>query len=126
MKLLGAGLKLPEDAGVVDQGSANCQDVFLLGSAAWSILSGTSLPENDGVPDWSLVPNDVRVKFPSDVVEWLARCVEWDPAARFADGIQAHDKLLEALRAGAGSQDEIDLSSYETEMTRLSIIRSRR
>ncbi|GLS38257.1 hypothetical protein GCM10010869_38510 [Mesorhizobium tianshanense] len=116
-KLSGAALKLPEDIGVVDAGSAYCHDVFLLGAAAWSILSGAQLPENDGIPDWSSVSPEDRACIPEGLAEWVGRCLEWDPAARFADGMEAHDGLLSALAGSGASQTEVmDLRAYEADI----------
>ncbi|RWH76844.1 MAG: ATPase [Mesorhizobium sp.] len=116
-KLVGAGLKLPEDVGVVDAGSAYCHDVFLLGAAAWSVLSGVPLPENDGVPDWSSVSPEDRARIPEGLAAWVGRCLEWDPAARFADGMQAHDGLLAALAgSGAAETGVMDVRAYEADI----------
>ncbi|MDR9812121.1 AAA domain-containing protein [Rhizobium hidalgonense] len=116
-KLLGASLKLPEDIGVVEAGSAYCHDVFLLGAAAWSILSGAAVPENDGVPDWSAVSSDDRGLIPEGLAAWIGRCLEWDPTARFADGPQAHDGLLGTVTSsGATGTGAMDLKAYEADI----------
>lgn len=114
VKLLGAGLTLPEDSGVIEEGSAFQQDVFLLGLAVWSIFGGSPIPTETGVPNWATLSDAAKASVPSRLRDWLGRCLDWDPASRFNDGIESHDALLKALvpdrmdEAGA-----VDLASYE-------------
>ena len=115
-KVLGAGLVLPEDTGVVDQGSAYRQDVFLLGIAAWRLLGGDAPPEDAKVPDWSKLGDDAKRIVPPAVREWLDECLNWDPAARYADGVVAHDALLAALQSGRSRLGAVDLTAYEADI----------
>lgn len=116
-KLLGAGLTLPEDTGVVGQGSAYHQDVFLLGVAIWQILGDEPIPRESQVPDWAKLPEDAKGRVPNPVREWFARCLEWEPSARFADGIEAHDAFLKALASEETRRlGDVDLSPYEEQI----------
>lgn len=115
-KMLGAGLTLPEDTGVVDQGSAYQQDVFLLGMAAWRLLGGEPPPDEAKVPDWSKLGDDAKALVTPPLREWFERCLNWDPAARYENAIAAHDALMAALQAGDTRIGSIDLSAYETEI----------
>ncbi len=78
-------------------------DIFSLGAMLYHITSGAlpypgqSFPEVcmailDGEP--RLKPSEVRQGFPAALEQFLMRCLERDPAERFADGTKAHDALL--------------------------------
>ena len=115
-KVLGAGLVLPEDTGVVAQGSAYRQDVFLLGLAAWRLLGGESPPLETDVPDWTKLGEEAKGIVPPALREWFDKCLDWDPASRYADGIAAHDALISALRIGQAQLGAVDLSAYESDI----------
>lgn len=115
-KVLGAGLVLPEDTGVVDQGSPYRQDVFLLGIAAWRLLGGEAPPEDAKVPDWSKLGGDAKEIVPSALRAWFDGCLNWDPVARHADGVVAHDALMAALQVGRSRLGAVDLAAYETDV----------
>ncbi|KQT13448.1 hypothetical protein ASG40_19800 [Methylobacterium sp. Leaf399] len=115
-KVLGAGLILPEDTGVVDQGTAYQQDVFLLGTAAWRLLGGEAPPEDAKVPDWSKLDDAAKSIVPEALREWFDTCLNWDPAARYIDCVSAHDALMAALQAGRSRLGSVDLTAYETEI----------
>ncbi|MFT4649451.1 MAG: Flp pilus assembly protein TadD [Glaciecola sp.] len=78
-------------------------DIFSLGAMLYQITTGAlpypgqSFPEVcmailDGEP--RLKPSQVRQGFPPALEQFLMRCLERDPAERFADGAKAHDALL--------------------------------
>lgn len=115
-KVLGAGLVLPEDTGVVDQGTAYRQDVFLLGIAAWRLLGGNPPPEDAKVPDWSKLGDDAKEIVPPALRKWFDGCLHWDPVERYADGVVAHDALMAAMQAGRSRLGSVDLSAYEADV----------
>ncbi len=115
-KVLGAGLTLPEDIGVVERGTVYQQDVFLMGLAAWRLLGGEPPPVNDGVPDWAAMDETAKAIAQEPVREWFARCLDWEPFKRFPDGVAAHDALVEALRPEGAGLGAVDLSPFEKDV----------
>jgi serine/threonine protein kinase len=116
-KLLGANLRLPEDAGIAESGSAYQQDVFLLGVAVWSVLSTEPLPMTSDVPDWGELQPEGADHLSPTLLAWFAKCLDWDPSQRFATAVEAHDALLKALAArNSSSHGAMDLSPYEAEV----------
>ncbi|TXM95226.1 AAA domain-containing protein [Methylobacterium sp. WL116] len=116
IKLLGAGLTLPEDTGVVEQGTAYHQDVFLMGLAAWRLLGGEPPPVEDRVPDWAALDDAAKAIVSEPLRDWFDRCLDWEPARRFPDGVAAHDALMAALDLDGAGLGAIDLSSYEKDV----------
>jgi hypothetical protein len=117
IKLLGAGLTLPEDTGLVEDGGGYRQDVFLLALAIWRLIGSELIPLETKVPNWTALPEAAKSTVPEAVRNWLERCLDWDPAARFPDAIEAHDAFIQALNGISGPVlGNVDLSSYEADV----------
>lgn len=106
LRLMAATSRLPEDVEGygATPGTPFQQDVFLLASLVWSILTDSTLPKtSEAVVDWTDNAFASAPMLPEKLKPWFARALAWAPNERFPTAAEMHDAFLEATRSSEPS-----------------------
>ncbi|MCZ4348034.1 AAA domain-containing protein [Devosia neptuniae] len=95
-KLLAGGFRVPEDIGATKAGSPFQQDVFLVGAAVWTLLTGGRLAAIDNVPIWPPETDELAL-IPQELIAWFDRSLSIDPADRFSSATEAAQGFADAV-----------------------------